>query len=178
MMRLRSGDLSGIETPVSAFRKLRNEPDLKVNPRTLESYRLGCVDICGLGSGEHWDAGKYGHLTGPDVDLLRFVVKRGASSMWLPGTTRTAARGFKHRLITRGPPVRVPLHRLSREATEWLETAIAEDVARGQLVKGVSAWGSPAFPTKPTAAHKANQRPTRMVVDYRALIGLPFGRCF
>ena len=89
--------------------------------------------------------------------------------MWLPGTTRTAARGFKHRLITRGPPVRAPLHRLSREATEWLETAIAEDVARGQLVKGVSAWGSPAFPTKPTAAHKANQRPTRMVVDYRAL---------
>ena len=49
--------------------------------------------------------------------------------MWLPDSARTSARGFKHRLITRGPPVRVPLHRLSREATEWCEAAVQEDVA-------------------------------------------------
>ena len=89
--------------------------------------------------------------------------------MWLPDSARTSARGFKHRLITRGPPVRVPLHRLSREATEWIEKAIQEDVARGQLVKGTSAWGSPAFPTQEAPAHKAIKRARRMVVDYRQL---------
>ena len=89
--------------------------------------------------------------------------------MWLPDSARTSARGFKHRLITRGPPVRVPLHRLSREATEWCEAAIQEDVARGQLVKGASSWGSPAFPIQEAPAHKAIKRARRLVVDYRAL---------
>lgn len=162
---LRLGDLGGVETPVSAFRKLRNAPDLKSNPKSEETNRQGCIDICGLGKGNKFDKAQYAHLSDAGVELLRFVVKRGASSMWLPESTRTAARGDKHQLITKGPPVRGPLHRLSREATERLETAIAEDVARGQLVKGTSAWGSPAFPTKPTVAHKAK----RMVVDYRAL---------
>ena len=64
-------------------------------------------------------------------------------------------RAFKHRLITRGPPVRVPLHRLSRADTEWIEKALAEDVARGQLKKGSSPWGFPAFPTKESPDHKA-----------------------
>ena len=44
---------------------------------------------------------------------------------------------------------------ISREATEWSEKAIQEDVARGQLVKGNSAWGSPAFPTAEAPEHKA-----------------------
>ena len=65
--------------------------------------------------------------------------------------------------------MRVPLHRLSREATEWIEKAIQEDVARGQLVKGTSAWGSPAFPTQEAPAHKAIKRARRVVVDYRQL---------
>jgi hypothetical protein len=78
-------------------------------------------------------------------------------------------RGFKHRLITRGPPVRIGLHRLNRPDTEWIEKAIAEDVARGQLTKGASLWGFPAFPTKEQPSYKAIKRSRRMIVDYRAL---------
>ena len=40
---------------------------------------------------------------------------------------------------------------------------------RGQLTKGSSAWGSPAFPTQEAPAHKAIKRARRMVVDYRML---------
>ena len=60
------------------------------------------------------------------------------------------------------------LHRLSREATEWVEKAIASDVARGQLVKGASDWGFPAFPTKDPYDHKAVKRKRRMVVDLQS----------
>ena len=89
--------------------------------------------------------------------------------MWLPGTPRTTIRGFKHLLITRGPPVRVPLHRLSRTDADWIEKAISEDVDRGQLQKGPTEWGFPAFPTKEDPDHKYNKRKRRMVVDYRQL---------
>ena len=58
---------------------------------------------------------------------------------------------------------------MNRPDTEWVEKAIAEDVARGQLVKGSSLWGSPAFPTKAAPEHKAIKRGRRLVVDYRAL---------
>ena len=61
------------------------------------------------------------------------------------------------------------LHRLSRQDTEWVEKAIQEDVARGQLRRGTSDWGFPAFPTKDPYEHKAVKRKRRMVVDYRAL---------
>ena len=61
------------------------------------------------------------------------------------------------------------LHRLSRADTEWVEKAVREDVARGQLVKGTSQWGFPGFPTKETAPHRAVHRKRRLVVDYRAL---------
>ena len=61
------------------------------------------------------------------------------------------------------------LHRLSQPDTEWVEQAIREDVKRGQLTKGASEWGFPAFSTKETPDHKAVKRKRRMVVDYRAL---------
>ena len=89
--------------------------------------------------------------------------------MWLPESPRTTVKGFKHRLITRGPPVRGKLFRLNRPDTEWIEKAIKEDVDRGQLQKGTSEWGFPAFPTKVAASHKAIKRKRRVVVDYRAL---------
>ena len=66
--------------------------------------------------------------------------------MWLPDSPRTTVKGFRHRLITRGPPVRVKLFRLNRIDTKWIDRAIQEDVKRGQLVKGISGWGSPAGP--------------------------------
>ena len=89
--------------------------------------------------------------------------------MWLVDTPRTNTKGFKHRLITRGPPVRTGLHRLSKGDTEWVEDAIGEDVKRGQLRRGPSPWGFPAFPTKEPMAHKAIKRGRRLVADYRAL---------
>ena len=61
------------------------------------------------------------------------------------------------------------MHRLNKPDTEWIEQAIREDVARGQLVKGVSEWGFPAFPMRESPAHKAIKRKRRMVVDYRGL---------
>ena len=89
--------------------------------------------------------------------------------MWLPDSPRTCVRAFLHRLITRGPPVRQGMHRLSKPDTEWIEQAIREDVARGWLVKGQSEWGFPAFPTKDSPDRKAIKRKRRMVVDYRQL---------
>ena len=89
--------------------------------------------------------------------------------MWLPDTPRTTVKGCRHRLITRGPPIRTRLFRLNRADTEWIEKAIAEDVKRGQLAKGNSDWGFPAFPTKENPSYKAIRRGRRMVVDYREL---------
>ena len=89
--------------------------------------------------------------------------------MWLLDTPRTTVKGFKHMLVTRGPPVRCKLFRLNRPDTEWIEKAIAEDVARGQLEKGVSDWGVPAFQTRENPSYKAIKRARRTVVDYREL---------
>ena len=57
---------------------MRNEV-ITGNPRTTDKYRKDCVEICGLG--EKLDPEKYGHLSPGDVELLRWCVKRGASSM-------------------------------------------------------------------------------------------------
>ena len=89
--------------------------------------------------------------------------------MWLPDAPRTTVRGFKHRLVTHGPPIRMPWHRLYRPVAEWIEQATAEDVKRGQLVKGSLQWGFPAAPTKEPKAYKAIQRGRRAVVDYGEL---------
>ena len=89
--------------------------------------------------------------------------------MALPDTPRTSIRGFLHRLITVGGPVKQGLHRLNALDTSFIEQTVQEDVSRGQLVRGNSPWGSPAFPTKEALAHKAIKRKRRMVVDYRAL---------
>ena len=50
-----------------------------------------------------------------------------------------------------------------------MEKALQEDVDRGQLTKGHSQWGVPAFITKEGAAYKAIRRKRRLVVDYREL---------
>ena len=106
-----------------------------------------------------------------DIALLRWLVRRGSDCMCLPETPRTTVKGYRHRLITKGPPVRVGLHRLSRPDSELVEKTLQEDVDRGQLVKGHSQWGFPAFITKEGAAYKATRRKRkrRLVVDYREL---------
>ena len=65
--------------------------------------------------------------------------------------------------------MRVGLHRLSRPDQELVDKALKEDVDRGQLVKGYSPWGFPAFLTKEGAEYKAIRRKRRLVVDYREL---------
>ena len=122
-----------------------------------------------VGVGDEYDEKRYGHLQPADIPVIRWVVGRGSGCMWLPDTPRTTVKGFRHRLITRGAPVRTKLFRLNRPDTEWIENAITEDVKRGQLVKGNSDWGFPAFPTKENQAYKAIKRGRRMVVDYREL---------
>ena len=62
--------------------------------------------------------------------------------------------------------MRVPPHRLSGEAAQWIDEKIEDEVKRGQLIRGNSAWGSPPFPTKDMPAHK-RARKRRIVVDYR-----------
>ena len=108
-------------------------------------------------------------LDSDNVAILRWVVRRGSECMCLPETPRTTVQGYRHRLITRGPPVRVGLHRLSRPDQELVDKALKEDVDRGQLVKGFSPWGFPAFLTKEAAEYKAIRRKRRLVVDYREL---------
>ena len=75
-----------------------------------------CLEALGLGPQP--DIDRYGHLKEKDLELLRWAAMRGSGCMWLPSSPRTKCRGFLHRLITRGPPVRLPLHQLSREAAE------------------------------------------------------------
>eukprot|EP00969_Alexandrium_andersonii_P069329 3058450-Alexandrium_andersonii.AAC.1 len=82
--------------------------------RHTESYKDRCLVAVGLEAGKE-DKERYAHITNPaDFDLLRWAVRRGSGSMWVPDSPRTAVRGFLHRLITKGQPVRVGLFRQSR----------------------------------------------------------------
>ena len=65
-----------------------------------------------------------------------------------------------------GPPVKTPPHRLSPEQAQWIDDKVNEEVARGQLVRGSSPWGSPAFPTREAGAHQKSRK-RRIIVDYR-----------
>ena len=132
MNRLRSGDYSGPVLDESRYLSLRNQ-QVVGNPRQTEEYRKRCCDAVGVGDVPDE---RYDHLTHPqDIKVLRWVVRRSSGCMWLPESPRTTVKGFRHRLITRGPPVRVKLFRLNRLDTEWIERAIQEDVKRGQLQK-------------------------------------------
>ncbi len=163
MRKLREGNYEGPTLDSTRYLNLRNET-VKGNPRQTDEYQKLCREAVGLGSEPNRE--KYAHLTDADLEVFRWVVSRGSGCMWLPDTPRTTVKGFTHRLITRGPPVRGKLFRLNRPDTEWIEKAIAEDVARGQLEKGTSEWGFPAFPTKENPAYKAIRRSRRMVVNY------------
>ena len=69
-------------------------------------------------------------------------------------------------LPTTGPPVSSQPHALKGEAAQWVDDRLEEEVQRGQLVRGPSAWGSAPFPTKEMPNHK-RARKRRLVVDYR-----------
>ena len=105
-------------------------------------------------------------LTAADVAAIKEVVRRKAAGFWAEGTTRTTVRKFAHDCIPTGPPVSSQPHALKGEAAQWVDDRLEEEVQRGQLVRGPSAWGSAPFPTKKMPNHK-RARKRRLVVDYR-----------
>ena len=84
----------------------------------------------------------------------------------LEGSPRTTVRNVAHDCVPTGPPVSLQPHSLKGESAAWVDERLEEEVARGQLVRGSSAWGSPPFPTKEAPAHKKHRK-RRLVVDYR-----------
>ncbi len=62
--------------------------------------------------------------------------------------------------------MKLPPHNLKGEAAQWVDEKLENEVRRGQLERGVSAWGSPPFPTKEAPEHR-KQHKRRIVVDYR-----------
>ena len=79
-----------------------------------------------------------------------------------PGLSYQGSRGhyqdhgkFAHDCIPTGPPVSSQPHALKGEAAQWVDDRLEEEVQRGQLVRGHSAWGSAPFPTKENAQPQA-----------------------
>ena len=95
--------------------------------------------------------------------MCRDVISRKAAAFWIEGGPRTTVRGFLHHIIVKGGPVRLPPHRIKGDDLKFVEESLQTDLRRGQLSRGRSEWGAPAFPTKP------GKRKRRVVIDYRKL---------
>ena len=150
-----------VRSDMSAYRFSGEVP--ASDPRRTEEYRSSVVS--GLGFAPDKRDSK-GWLNDQEFAACREVLHRKAAAFWVPQTLRTTVRHVQHDTIPTGPPVKTPPHRLSPEAAEWIDKKIEEEVARGQLVRGNSPWGSPPFPTKDMPSHK-RARKRRIVVDYR-----------
>ena len=133
------------------------------DPRITEDYRNRVVEGLGFGAGQR---DRHPELSEADIAAAREVVSRKSGAFWLEGSPRTTVRFVKHDTIPTGPPVRTPPHNLKGEAADWVDQKLQEEVARGQLERGTSPWGSPPFPTREFAEHR-KQRKRRIVVDYR-----------
>ena len=121
------------------------------------------MDELGFGAGFRT---KRPNMTEADVAACREVVSRKAGGFWLEDSPRTTVRNVLHDCVPTGPPVSSQPHNLKGEAASWVDSKLEEEVQRGQLVRGSSAWGSPPFPTREAPAHK-KARKRRLVVDYR-----------
>ena len=133
------------------------------DPRRTEQYRQQVV--AGLGFGA--DAGEKRPAMNPDdLAARREVLARKAGGFWVEGSPRTTVRNVMHDCVPIGPPVSQQPHNLKGEAAAWVDEKLEEEVQRGQLIRGSSAWGSPPFPTKEAPAHKRHRK-RRLVVDYR-----------
>ena len=137
LARLRNGDFSPPVLLERCYVPLRGEEAIG-NPRQTDEYAEKCVEAVGLGSQP--DLGRYQEFGPDDLDLLRWVVRRGPGCMWLPDTHRTRMRAMRHRIITRGPPIRQPPMRLTALDAQFTEDAMAEDAKRGQVERGHSPW--------------------------------------
>ena len=134
------------------------------DPCRKDDYRDQVVE--GLGFGAGWKE-KKPYLSEADLAAVREVVRRKAAGFWLEGTPRTTIRHVAHDTVPTGPPVCTPPHNLGHEAAQWVDEKLEAEVARGQLIRRKSAWGSPPFPTKESAGERQKKRKRRLVVDYR-----------
>ena len=137
--------------------------EVTVDPRRCPEYRRKVVDELGFGADFRT---KRPNMTEADVAACREVVSRKAGGFWLEDSPRTTVRNVLHDCVPTGPPVSSQPHNLKGEAASWVDSKLEEEVQRGQLVRGSSAWGSPPFPTREAPAHK-KARKRRLVVDYR-----------
>lgn len=135
---------------------------VKEDPRRTDAYRQEVVKE--LGFGDDWKERRAG-LSEADVAACREVVERKSGGFWLEGSPRTTVRNVLHDCVPSGPPVSSQPHNLKGEAASWVDEKLEEEVRRGQLVRGTSAWGSPPFPTREAPAHKRHRK-RRLVVDY------------
>jgi hypothetical protein len=137
---------------------------VKEDPRRTPEYRQRVID--GLGFGENWKD-KRPNFSAQDLAACREVLSRKAAGFWLEDSPRTTLRFVKHDTIPTGPPVCTPPHNLGQEAAQWTDEKLESEVARGQLVRGDSPWGSPPFPVGGNEPAHKKKRKRRLVVDYR-----------
>ena len=107
----------------------------------------------------------YAHLSECERNALTEVVWRKAEAFWLVDTPRSVMRGFKHDVVTTGLPVRGHPIRLKGADAQFVRDDLEAGVAQGLYSRGMSAWGSWAFPTKLSLANRRR----RVVVDYRKI---------
>ena len=136
---------------------------VKEDPRQTPDYRNQVVE--GLGFGKD-SSEKRPNMSEEDILACREVLYRKSGGFWLEGSPRTTVRNVLHDCVPTGPPISQQPHNLKGESAAWVDEKLEEEVQRGQLVRGSSAWGSPPFPTKEAPAHKKSRK-RRLVVDYR-----------
>ena len=148
-----------VKADLSVYRLSGQE--ITSDPRRTNEYRDQVIEGLGFGNGEN----RRSDLTGDDFLACKDVLLK-AAGFWVEGTPRTTVRMVAHDTVPTGPPVSLQPHALKGEAAAWVDEKLEEEVKRGQLVRGSSAWGSPPFPTKEAPTHKRHRK-RRLVVDYR-----------
>jgi len=160
--RADKGEWDSVAAPVEVYALAGCK--VETDPRRTEEYRSKVLQ--GLGFGEDFKERKP-HLSADDVAACRYVLSRKAAAFWLEGTPRTTVRHMSHDCVPTGPPVSSAPHNLRSEEADWVDSKLEDEVARGQLIRGNSAWGSPAFSTKDNEGTHKRKRKRRIVVDYR-----------
>ena len=142
-----------------------------VCPRSNAEYAEACVKDLKVPPGDISTITAEHRATYPDLLDIELVaaadmIRRKAAVMWREDTPQTTVAGFLHDMVVKGGPISLPPICRRGEAADWVEEKIRKDYARGQLMPGNSAWGSPAFRVS------AKGRKDRMVVDYRRVNSL------
>jgi hypothetical protein len=147
-----------VRTPAACFR-FTGEPEAASTQRRSAEYAEKILTTVGLSGA----AAGYQHLSPDELAALREVIQRKAPAFWIDGMPRCVMRGFKHDVLTTGLPVRGRPIRLKGPEAEFVREELEANVTQGLYTRGMSPWGSWAFPTKVSVA----QRRRRTVIDYR-----------